>query len=74
MKSEKFTVRLKEPIAQRIKNTGQHPVDFIRAATLEKLENNGINHHQQIANIYNAIGELEDKHPNIDFSKLKEVL
>ncbi len=74
MKSEKFTVRLKEPVAQQVRNTGQNPVDFIRAATMEKLDNNGLSYHQKIANIYDAIGDLEEKYPKIDFSKLKETL
>ena len=74
MKSVKYTVRLKEPIAQQVENSGQHPVDFIRGAVMEKLENNSINRHQQTAIIYDMIDELECKHPEINFSKLKEVL
>ena len=74
MKSVKYTVRLKEPIVQQVRSTGQNPVDFIRGAVMEKLENNSINRHQQTAIIYDMIDELECKHPEINFSKLKEVL
>ena len=74
MKSKKYTVRLKEPIANQVEKTGQRSVDFIRSAVLEKLENGGKNYHQQIASIYNAIDELADKHPDVDFSKVMEVL
>ena len=74
MKSEKFTVRLKEPVAQQVRNTGQNPVDFIRSATLEKLDNNGLSYHQRVAKIYDAIGKLEEKYPDIDFTEIKECL
>ena len=74
MKSIKYTVRLKEPIAYLIENSGQNPVDFIRGAVLEKLENGGMSYHQKVVIIYNTMDELAEKHPDVDFSKIKEML
>lgn len=74
MKSVKYTVRLKENIAHKLEKTGMSPVAFIRGATVEKLENGGLNHYQQTVKIYEAIDKLENKYPDIDFSELKGVL